>query len=117
MREQRNLKPGEVLSCRDFFADIANKYLAYQKPRLTARAYIREAGIIEHLKDAFTGKLVDVTSSQVSDYVTARLGKVSKGSVRKELVSLKHLYRLACGEWKLLPGFANPCLAVRGSSS
>ena len=112
VREQRNLKPGEVLVCRDTFADIANKYLAYQKPRLTPRAYIREAGIVGHLKDAFTGKLVDVTSSQVSDYVTARLGKVSKGSVRKELVSLKHLYRLICGEWKLLPRFANPCLDV-----
>jgi integrase len=112
VREQRNLKPGEVLVCRDTFADIANKYLAYQKPRLTPKAYIREAGIVEHLKDAFTGKLVDVTSSQVSDYVTARLGKVSKGSVRKELVSLKHLYRLVCGEWKLLPRFANPCLDV-----
>lgn len=55
---------------------------------------------------------MDVTSSQVSDYVTVRLGKVSKGSVRKELVSLKHLYRLVCGEWKLLPRFANPCLDV-----
>jgi integrase len=112
VREQRNLKPGEVLVCRDSFADIANKYLAYQKPRLTPKAYTREAGILEHLKDAFTGKLVDVTSAQVSDYVTERLGKVSKGSVRKELVSLKHLYRLVCGEWKLLPRFANPCLDV-----
>jgi integrase len=32
--------------------------------------------------------------------------------VRKELVALKHLFRLACGEWKLLPRFANPCLDV-----
>jgi integrase len=112
VREQRNLKPGEVLVCRDSFADIANKYLAYQKPRLTPKAYIREAGIVGHLKAAFTGKLVDVTSSEVSDYVTARLGKVSKSSVRKELISLKHLYRLVCGEWKLLPRFANPCLDV-----
>jgi integrase len=112
VREQRNLKPGEVLVCRDSFADIANRFLAHQKPRLTPKAYIREAGIVGHLKDAFTGKLVDVTSAQVSDYVTARLGKVSKGSVRKELVSLKHLYRLVCGEWKLLKRFANPCLDV-----
>src|SRR5271157_3675488 len=112
IRQQRNLKPGEVLACRDSFADIANKFLAYQKPRLTPRAYTREAGIVGHLKDAFTGKLADVTSSQVSDYLTARLGVVSKSSVRKELVSLKHLFRLACGEWKLLPRFANPCLDV-----
>jgi integrase len=112
VREQRNLKPGEVLACRDSFADVADKFLAYQKPRLTPRAYTREAGIVEHLKDAFTGNLAGVTSLEVSDYVTARLGMVSKSSVRKELVSLKHLYRLACGEWKLLPRFANPCLDV-----
>jgi len=112
VRTQRALKPGEVLTCRDSFADVADKYLAYQKPRLTPRAYTREAGIAGHLKAFFTGKLADVTSSQVSDFVTLRLGKVSKSSVRKELVSLKHLYRLACGEWKLLPRAANPCLDV-----
>lgn len=112
VRDQRNLKPGEVLECRDSFTDVADRFLRYQKPRLTPRAYNREEGIVGHLKRAFTGKLLDVTSSQVSDYVTVRLGVVSKGSVRKELTTLKHLYRLACGEWKLLPRFANPCLDV-----
>jgi len=117
VREQRNLKPGEVLLCRDSFADVAGRYLAYQKPRLLGRnSYDREAGIVGHLKEFFTGKLADITSSQVSDYVTARLGKVSNSSVRKELVTLKHLFRLACGEWKLLPRFANPCLDVTAPS-
>lgn len=73
---------------------------------------LAKRGFAGHLKAFFTGKLADVTSAQVSDFVTARLGKVSKSSVRKELVSLKHLYRLACGEWKLLPRAANPCLDV-----
>ncbi len=45
-------------------------------------------------------------------HVTVRLSNISNGSVRKELVALKHLYRLACGEWKLLPRFANPTLDV-----
>ena len=112
VRQQRNLKPGEVLVCRDSFADVARQVPCLPEAASYPRALPREAGIVGHLKDAFTGKLVDVTSSQVSDYVTARLGKVSKGSVRKELVSLKHLYRLVCGEWKLLPRFANPCLDV-----
>jgi site-specific recombinase XerD len=67
---------------------------------------------VTHLKAFFTGRLTDVTSSQVSDYVTARLGKVSKSSVRKELNSLRHLYRLAREEWKLMSRFANPCLDV-----
>jgi hypothetical protein len=106
VKEESNLKPGEVLACRDSFADVAGRFLAYQKPRLTPKAYQREEGIAAHLKAFFTGRLADVTSSQVSDYLTARLGKVSKSSVRKELNTLKHLCRLACGEWKLLPRFA-----------
>ena len=112
VKEEANLKPGEVLTCRDSFAEVAGRFMAYQKPRLTPKAYQREEGIAAHLKAFFTGRLTDVTSSQVSDYLTARLGKVSKSSVRKELTTLKHLCRLACGEWKLLPRFANPCLDV-----
>ena len=112
VREQANLKPGEVLACRDTFADIADKYLAYQMPRLTPKSYERESGIVDDFKAFFTGLLVDVTSSQVSDFVTERLGMVSKSSVRKELIALKHLFRLACGEWKLLHRAANPCLDV-----
>ena len=112
VKEEASLKPGEVLACRDSFADVADRFLAYQKPRLTLRAYERERGIVGHLKAHFTGKLADITSGNVSDYVTARLGQVSKSSVRKELVSLRHLFRLACAEWKLLPRFADPCLDV-----
>jgi integrase len=127
VRQRANLKPGEVLACTDTFTDVADKFLAYQKPRLTEKAYVREAGIVAHLKASFTERLTDITSSQVSDYVTARLsaeirrGKkkkiiagrtVSKSSVRKELQSLKHLFRLACTEWKMLPRFSNPCLDV-----
>jgi integrase len=112
VRQQASLKPGEVLACRDSFADVADKYLRYQKPRLTPKSYEREAGIVDDFKAFFTGRLVDVTSSQVSDFVTERLGKVSKSSTRKELFSLKHLFRLACGEWELLDRAANPCWCV-----
>ena len=112
VREQSKLKPGEVLACKDSFADIADKYLKYQKPRLVPKSYQREAGIVADMKTFFTGQLAEITSSQVSDFVTARLGKVSKGSVRKELIALKHLFRLSCGEWKLLSRAANPCLDV-----
>jgi len=113
VRERQTLKPGEVPPCENTFEEIADKFLAYQKPRLTPKAYTREAGIVAHLKAFFPGALADITSSQVSDYVTARLGKVGKSSVRKELNSLRHLFRLVCGEWKLLPRFANPCLDVQ----
>jgi integrase len=112
IRERSKLRPGEVLVCHESFAGVAKRFLAHQKPRLTPKAYQREAGIAAHLKAFFTGQLLDITSSQVSDYVTFRLSKVCKSSVRKELNSLKHLFRLACGEWKLLPRFSNPCLDV-----
>ena len=113
VRKLRNLKPGEVLVSQDTFADVAGKYLAYQKPRLLGRnSYSREAGIVDDLKAFFTGRLADITPAQVSDYVTMRLGKVGNSSVRKELVALKHLFRLACGEWKMLPRFSNPCIDV-----
>jgi len=113
VKEEGSLKPGEVLACSDSFADVAHRFLAYQRPRLSAKAYQREAGIVAHLKAFFTRRLTDVSSSQVSDYVTVRLGKVSKSSVRKELISLRHLFRLACSEWKLLPRFADPCADVK----
>src|SRR5690348_1922236 len=79
-KEERNLRPSEVRPCRDCFADVAGRFLAHQKPRLTPKAYEREAGIMVHLKAFFTGQLAEITSAQVSDYVTARLGKVSKSS-------------------------------------
>jgi hypothetical protein len=69
--------------------EVADKFLAYQKPRLSnPKSYVREEGIIAHLKAFFTGRLVEITPGQVSDYLTARLGEVSKSSVRKELTTL-----------------------------
>ena len=112
VKEEANLKPGEVLASRDSFADVAERFLAYQKPRLTPKAYDRERGIVGHLKAFFMGDLRDITSGKVSDFVTAELARVSKSSVRKELNTLKHLFRLVCGEWKLLPRFSNPCFDV-----
>jgi integrase len=112
-KERAKLKPGEVLPTEETFVQVADRYLAYQRPRLRGRnSYQREAGIVDDLKEFFTGKLADVTPTQVSDYVTMRLGKVGNSSVRKELVTLKHLFRLTCGEWKMLPRFSNPCLDV-----
>jgi integrase len=102
VREQHNLKPGEVLMCRDSFADVAGRYLAYQKPRIPA-SYVRVEGIVKHFKDFFAGKLADITPAQVSDYVTMRLADVGKSTVKKELVVLKQLFRLAYDEWELLP--------------
>jgi len=92
------LPPGE-----ESFSDLAKRYLAYQKPRLTAKAYEREQGIAEqHLKASFTGKVASIRRIDVQRYVTARSGKASAYSVQKELTALKHMLRLAV-EWELIP--------------
>jgi integrase len=113
VRTKRALKPGEVLACKDSFADVADRFLAYQKPRLAPKSYEREAGIVADFKAFFTGSLASITKPQVSDFVTERLGKVGKGSVRKELIALKHLFRLACDDWELLPLGSNPCARIK----
>jgi integrase len=105
VRERKKLKPGQVVVCQDSFADVADKFLAYQKPRLSSRGYRREEGIVnQHLKPFFFGlKLAEIKSGQVSDYLTSALGRVSKSSAKKELTLLKHLFRLCYDEWELLP--------------
>jgi integrase len=110
-QEQANLEPGEVLATQETFADVADRYLAYQQARLKSpKSYQREAEIMARMKTSFSGKLADIRPADVSNYVTMRLGtitrfhrKVAKSSVRKELIALKHLFRLAYDEWELLP--------------
>ena len=50
VREQRNLKPGEVLVCRDSFADIARQVPRLPKAAPYAQLLQREAGIVDDLK-------------------------------------------------------------------
>jgi len=90
--------PGE-----EKFTEVANRFDAHQKARLTERAYEREHSIIEkHLKSFFVCKLAAVRRVDVQRYVTARTLKVSAHSVQKELNVLKHLLRLAV-EWEIVP--------------
>jgi integrase len=90
--------PGE-----DCFSDVAKRFLAHQKARLTAKAYQRESGIVnEHLSKFFTGSIASVRRVDVQRYVTKRSGDVSAHSVQKELNVLKHLLRLA-EEWEIVP--------------
>jgi site-specific recombinase XerD len=85
----------------DSFLTVAGRFLAYQKARLTPKAYEREVGIVEnHLKPFFSGQLASIRRVDVRRYVTERGGKASAYSVQKELNVLKHLFRLAV-EWEL----------------
>src|SRR5205085_7438741 len=90
--------PGE-----ETFAAVAQKFLTYQKARLTPRAYEREQGIIEvHLIPFFACKLSAIRRVDIQRYVTKRSGIVSAHSVQKELNVIKHLLRLAV-EWEIIP--------------
>jgi integrase len=88
---------------KDSFAEIAERFLAYQKARLTAKAYERESGIVEnHLKSFFKGELASIRRQNIQKYITARSAKVSAYSVQKESNILKHLLRLAV-DWEIIP--------------
>jgi integrase len=82
------------------FAQVADRFLAHQKARLTEKAYERESGIVrEHLTPFFAGTLASIRRVDVQRYVTKRAGVVSAHSVQKEINILKHLLRLAV-EWE-----------------
>lgn len=86
------------------FTKLAERYLKYQKPRVSEDSYKRLEGIIEiHLKPAFKGKIASISRSKISDYVTDRLNVAAPGSVQKEFNTIKHILRLAHEEWSLIP--------------
>ena len=98
--------PGE-----DSFTDVALRFLAHQKARLTQRAYEREKGVVhEHLIKFFNGSIASIRRVDIQRYVTGRSGDVSAHSVQKELNILKHLLRLAV-EWEIIP--FTPAQAVK----
>jgi integrase len=87
---------------KETFADVAKRFLAHQKPRITAKSYERETGIVNnHLAAFFIGPLATIRRVDVQRYVTKRAGEVSAQSVCKELNCLKHLLRLAL-EWEFI---------------
>jgi integrase len=55
-------------------------------------------------------KLGDLRRADIQQYITERAGKVSPGSVTKEVNCLKHLLGLAV-EWELIP--FNPALKIK----
>jgi integrase len=98
--------PGE-----DTFADVAARFLAHQKVRLTLAAYEREKGIVnEHLANFFSGTVAGIRRVDVQRYITKRAAEVSAHSIQKELNILKHLLRLAI-EWEVIP--FSPAITVK----
>lgn len=98
--------PGE-----DTFGDVALRFLAHQKARLTPKAYEREKGVVnEHLAKFFAGTIASIRRVDIQRYITKRAVEVSAHSVQKELNILKHLFRLAI-EWEVIP--FSPALSVK----
>jgi integrase len=92
-------------------AELAPRYLAHQKARVSAAAYTREKGILEdHLIPAFTGAVASIRRVDIQRYITMRSVEVSAYSVQKELNCLKHLLRMAM-EWEIIP--VNPAQGVK----
>jgi len=98
LRAGTHTPPGE-----ETFTEVANRFDAHQKARLTDRSYEREHSIIEmHLKPFFACRLAAIRRIDVQRYVTKRTPEASAHSVQKELNVLKHLLRLAV-EWEIVP--------------
>jgi integrase len=87
----------------DTFREVADRYLKYQKARLTPHAYDREEMIRRlHLTRFDSFKLSSIRKVDLQSYLTERAAETSPYSVRKELVFLTHMFRLAV-EWEIIP--------------
>ena len=97
---------------QETFEEVAKRFLAYQKARLTPAAYERDEGIIEkHFKTFFRGvRLATIRRADIQRYITKRSGEVGANSVTKELNVIKHLLRLAV-EWEIIP--FNPAQGIK----
>jgi len=100
---------------KESFAALLPRYTRFQKPLLSQRSYERTSGIVKNqLLPAFGAMpLGMIRRGDVQRFVTHRSGKVSPGSVVKELNVLKHIMTLAV-EWELIT--VNPAIGVKGPS-
>jgi integrase len=93
------------------FKEVTEKYLKYQKPRITRASYDRVEVLIRlHLTPFFNCSVANIHRSDVQGYVTRRTVETSAASVTKELTTIKHMLSL-CVEWELIP--FNPAQGVK----
>lgn len=96
---------------KETMSELAPRYLAHQKARVSHSAYIREKGILDdHLQPAFSGPLAAIRRGDIQRYITKRSGEVSAYSIQKELNCLKHMLRMAM-EWEIIP--INPAQGIK----
>jgi integrase len=96
---------------QETFREIAERYLKYQKARISPKAYVREEGILRtHLARFNSLKLIAIRKVDIQLYVTEAASKRSAASVHRELVVIKHLFNLAV-EWEIVP--VNPARLIK----
>lgn len=85
------------------FKATTDRYLAYQRPRISPQSYERTESIItNHLLPFFKKNIADIRPQDIERYITKRMSVVSAGTTIKELNIIKHLCRLAV-RWELIP--------------
>lgn len=102
-REEQAKILGVAPATGDTFATVADRYLEYQRPRLSPKAYERAEGILRlHLCPFFKGKVADIRAAQIDRYIAQRSNEASAETVNKEYHILKKLLRLAV-KWEIVP--------------
>jgi integrase len=106
LRVEEHIKFGKPLPTEDTFEAFADEFLKFQerriatqvvKGKLSKQEYARQKGIVEqHLKPYFREmRLAAIRRKDVVDYIHARTGAVSDGTIIKEVNVLKRLFNVA----------------------
>ena len=107
------IKFGKPLLSEDSFAAFAHEFLRYQERRIAPKVargklsqaeYDRQEGIVkQHLKPFFGSdvKLAAIRRKDVRAYINSRMGKVSDGSIIKEVNTLKRMFNIAVEDEKI----------------
>jgi integrase len=112
LKVEEAIKFGKPLPTEETFASFSNTFLDYQERRIAAKVvkgklsqaeYDRQKGIVEqHLKPFFGSmRLAAIRRKDVAGYIDGRVGKVSDGSIIKEVNTLKRLFSVAVEKGKI----------------
>jgi integrase len=82
--------------------ELFERYMKYQRVSVSKATCDRLPGILKTLEKHLPLEARTITRPTVSDFVLARAGEVSRGTLQKEFTVLSHILRLASEEWTLL---------------
>ena len=102
-QEREKVRTAKDTGCLPMsFKDKAKEYLDRQKSLLSPKEYERQTGIVQqHLRPFFAGKLGDISTRSVEQYIALRSRKCSAATIRKEVGVLKHMLNRALKEGKI----------------